>query len=232
MRKIERVPHISNDSNFPVADITDPKKLNRASTWISYADTLRKDDFKHFMDIRYVPRNIDSAQSRSTYNASVFLCREWDTIRGDGRHFVSTGFIISRALMNDTALYPNCNVNLQTPLEHMKKESTPVSFARAAWRGMLESHPNVHEQYQALYQMTAKRYDFSNVVLADSFMAGMAVPYMLSVMGQLELQAKRSKFTGLAGEKRNLGETEFTEFFTSDVSLASSNPELRLSSES
>lgn len=231
MRKIERVPSISSDCHFPIADITDQKKLSRASAWIAYADTLRKDDFKHFMDIRYVPRNIDSAPSRSTYNAAVFLCREWDARRGDGRHFVSTGFIVSRALMNDTALYPNCNINMETPLGLMK-ESTPMNFARAAWRGMQESHPNVHEQYRALYEMTAKRYDFSNVVFADSFMAGMAVPYMLSVMGQLELQAKQSKFTGLVGEKRHLGETEFSKFFTSKVPLASSDPELRLSSES
>lgn len=144
---------------------------------------------------------------------------------------MSTGFIVSRALMNDTALYPNCNINMETPLGLMK-ESTPMNFARAAWRGMQESHPNVHEQYRALYEMTAKRYDFSNVVFADSFMAGMAVPYMLSVMGQLELQAKQSKFTGLVGEKRHLGETEFSKFFTSKVPLASSDPELRLSSES
>jgi hypothetical protein len=232
MRKIERVPRLSSECDFPTADVTDQKKLARASAWIAYADTLQKDDFRHFMDIRYVPRSTDTLQSRLTYNAAVYLCREWDTRRGDGRHFTSTGFIISRALMNDTALYPNCNVNMETPLGLMKKESNPEHFARASWQGMQDSHPNVHEQYRALYEMAAKRYDLTNIVFADSFMAGMAVPYMLSAMGQLELLAKQSKFTGLAGEKRNLSETEFSRFFTSKVPLASSNPELRLSSES
>lgn len=231
MRKIERVPLIFSDSDFPVTDVTDPKKLNRASAWIAYADTLPKKDFNHFMDIRYVPRSIDTVQSRTTYNAAVYLSRTWDTLRGDGRHFVSTGFIISRALMNDTALYPNCNVNFQTTLECMKKDTSPAHFARAAWRGMQESHPNIHEQYRALYEIGAKRYDFSGAVNVDSFIAGMALPYMLSVMGQLELQAKESKFTGLAGEKRNLAETEFAELFTSKASLAHSNPELRMDSE-
>lgn len=232
MRKIERVPRISSDCNFPIADVTDQLKLSRTSAWISYADTLYKDDFKNFMDIRYVPRSTDSVQSRSTYNAAVYLCREWDYLRKDNRHFVSTGFIISRAMMNDTALYPNCNVNLQSSLEYMKKETNPAHFARAAWKGMQESHPNVHEQYQALYEMTSKRYDMSNVVFADSVLAGMAVPYILSVMGNLEQQAKESKFTGLSAEKHNLRETEFTEFFTAAVPLANSNPELRLSAES
>lgn len=231
MRKIERVPLISTDCDFPITDITDHKKLNRASAWISYADTLHKNDFNHFMDIRYVPRSIDTVQSRTTYNAAVYLCRTWDTLRGDGRHFVSTGFIISRALMNDTALYPNCNVNLETPLGRMKNETSLAQFARAAWRGMQESHPNIHEQYRALYEMGAKRYDLSSAAYVDSFIAGMALPYMLSVMGQLELQAKESKFTGLTGDKRNLAETKFTELFTSKTPLAHGNPEPRMDSE-
>ena len=84
MRKIERVPSISSDCHFPIADITDQKKLSRASAWIAYADTLRKDDFKHFMDIRYVPRNIDSAPSRSTYNAAVFFVENGMRVEATG----------------------------------------------------------------------------------------------------------------------------------------------------
>lgn len=228
MRKTERVPSINLDGTFPDRDITDSTKLGRAAAWITFVETLDKETFKNYMDRRYTPRSIDSIASRKTYNASVYLCREWDTQRGDSRHFVSTGFIIGRAFTNDTALLPNCDVDMYTSIERMKKEISPYEFARAAWNGMAESHPNVFSNFHALFEMAGKRYDFTPPIHAESFKAGVALPYMLSVGSQLEIQAKNLNFTSMSDAKHNLRTTQFTDFFTAEEPLVSDNPVQRL----
>lgn len=228
MRHTERVPQMRPDNAFPNGDVTDEKILRRAAAWVAWVDTLEKDAFRDSMNSRYVPRSTDSLASRKTYNAAVYLCREWDGSRGDGRHFVSTGFIISRAFMNDTAIYPNCERDLSVPIDIMKKETSPADFGCVAWRGMFDSHPNLFTHYQSLYDMAAKRFKLNNPSHADSVIAGMMLPYMLSVVGQLEAQTKASRFTSLSDAKYNLRTTEFSELFTSNEPLMKDEPTARL----
>lgn len=232
MQKSERVPSINPNETFPNSDVADQKKLHRATAWIAYADTLEKTAFREFMDKRYVPLRTDSTVSRKVYNAAVHLCREWDNKRGDGRHFVSTGFIISRAFMNDTAIYPNCEADLSAPIERMKHENSPTDFAGAARRGMFDSHPNIFSFYESLYEIAAKRFELNSPERSDSFVAGMALPYMLSVAGQLEKQAKEAQFTSMSTTRLDLRKTEFADFFSNKIPLASDDPSLRLNTES
>lgn len=231
MRKTEQVPRINPNETFPIGDVADEKRLRRATAWVAFVDTLDKTAFHDFMDRRYTPRSTDSISSRKTYNASVYLCKEWDNQRGDGRHFVSTGFIISRAFMNDTALYPNCDSDLYSTISQMKNESSPAQFSRAAWRGMADSHPNIFNHYRSLYDLSSKRFELGPAEKAESFIAGLALPYMLSVAGKLEAQAKELKFTSLSSNKYDLRTTEFKEFFSSQEPLANDNPQVRLNPE-
>lgn len=209
------------NKQFPIGDVTDAHKDKAVNEWFESIEKMDHNQFRMHVQINHKPTvMVASTGPYKNYNSAAQLCRKWDEVRGDNRHFAATGYIVAMAFNQRTNYLPSPIHNLSVELAHMHDDADPQSapnFARTAWYGM-STYPRVFGTYERLYEHSRSRYDIVAEENSDYFLAGMMLPYILASASRLI--GYTPEFKGLKGEKYNLQTTDFNQFFTNDVELA------------
>lgn len=227
----DKIPQTSLNDHFPMADVTDVRKLNVADKWFKDIALHDHYEFSTYVHTKYRANEKDSINARFNDQGAVVLTQYWGREIAENPMLVTRGYELGCIFMRDTNFLPDFDIDLRQPLMKMRLEDAdPIFFAQNAWAGMARSHPNVFAQYEKLYELGAEHFDIDNDTSEKLFIAGLALPYMLSVAAWLEKDVKISKFTSMVNlrEKRHNIQTEaFGKLFSTAPGLASNNPSRR-----
>lgn len=226
----DRMPATQPNKQFPIGDVDDKQKDERAKAWFRKVESFKPDDFVTYVELTSKAQAMDGVVTNVNHEKALELCIDWDDQQGGNRHFAVTGFFVAKSFMNETRVLPKFSNDLQSEIENMRSPDMvgrAREFGRAAWSGLHYSHPRVAAYYDRLYEHALGVYDFEDKEEYREYMrAGMALPYMMSATSRLI--GYTGEFTGMTTQKHNLQTTPFSRLFTNVVELAHEDPKQRL----
>ncbi len=219
MRTHDTIPEKQDGQPFPIGDIADNPS---AHEWLQSMQSLEWRNFMSKTEEAY-KHNIEPTHlSRVNHILAEELVLHWtqqdDDLQSHQRSLA--GYIIARQFVSETNLLPPSDAELRMALIRMKHENTAREFAQSAWRGMQHSHPRVFMYHEQILQHADSESNLAINEDSELFIAGLALPYMLSQAACLAKESNDSAFTGMSDEKRNIA-TSFRDCFSSDLPLAS-----------
>jgi hypothetical protein len=225
MRTPDRIPETMKGEPFPYGDI----ELNpEADEWLA---VIEEDDWDEFMDD--IDRSFESYSSpnylaRLNHTLAKSLCEHWD--ESAGGEYALTGYKIAQRFLHESDVLPEPNAELRMALIQMKHENTAMDFARSAWHDMSAQHPRVFAYHEKLFQYAENESELEIMENAEQFLAGLSLPYMLSVASRHATEAKESGFTSMVNSsevKHDLRTTKFGTFFSKEAPLVEYTPAKR-----
>ena len=231
MREYDKIPRTSHDDHFPMADVSDVRKLNVADKWLKDMALHDHYEFSTYIHAKYKATDKDSINARFNDQGAVVLTQYWGREIAENPMLVTRGYELGSIFIRDTNFLPDFDMDLRQPLMKMRLEDAdPIFFAQNAWAGMARSHPNVFAKYERLYELGAEHFDIDNDTNETLFIAGLALSYMLSVTAWLEKDVKISKFTSMVNlreTKHDFKAMQFGKLFSTAPGLASNIPSKR-----
>lgn len=199
-----------------MGDISDGIKDAMTDDWIETISTHDPTRLANYLNYRSKSTSLDSDAVADNHNTALGLCLKWDNDRGDKRKFSTLGFMIARAYLNETRLLPNIDADWTDALDEMreKTEEQVRAFGLAAWYGMQASHGFVYDQHVKIFELARPRFMLDIEQNRDYFLAGMMLPYMLSVASRLKGYYENENILGVkVGTVEELEATDFLQIF-------------------
>lgn len=222
MNRGERIPELHPNRQFPIGDITDRYKIDRANQWFNDVEKMDNAQFSTTVQIRHKPSWLaKNTTPHNNYYSGLRLCNAWDQNAIINKRLATTGYMVTLAF-NETVHYlPTPNIDLSSDLNRMQQPNESLQrvcdFGKTAWRSM-QRHPNVYATFERIYEHSKTRWDLDLDEDSEYFLAGLTLPYIMSVTARLINYTP--PFNGMKSERQDLRTVEFGRLFTKDVELA------------
>jgi hypothetical protein len=180
----DKIPGLLPNRQFPLNDIIDTYKEDKANTWFEKIEKMDRGQFvMHMTTFREPTAIVASPGVYKNYHAGVRLCRKWDEVHGGDKHCAITGYKVALLFAQETQYLPGFGgADLSMELAQMQRPDEQLyraqNFARVAWHGMA-TYPRVHTAFERLLEHSKARFSLPDES-REYYQAGMALPYMLA----------------------------------------------------